>query len=230
MNIINYDSIIENCKRRTGANFNKINEYITEYDWKTFILKRHQTFIKKYIDTNYDIKKTSNFFNYSIKDLSSIFLRIESQFEIYSKSTSMLKFSDLIFNVDQLMRHPLTDNSYDVKKIEKSTRENKTNKILPAKKKLQKIEINPKLNIPEKNDKLILILEEMKNLPNLVEIIGPTINLYVEELLNGRSIAEIAKNKKRNEKYLISMLVGRKNPRSHNEMGLERLLKKFKEN
>ena len=101
MDLVVYNDIMNNCNTRKQANMEKINEYIERYsNWDKIILDRHVKFIKQYLINDKSVNGTAKSMEMSVKDLLSIFLRIESQFELYEEKG--LKFRDLILSVDEL--------------------------------------------------------------------------------------------------------------------------------
>lgn len=206
-----YNKIIDNCGERKEANVNKLKGYILKHDWKNIILKRHHKFIKAYLSNDFELLKTSKETEYSQRDLLSIFLRIESQFELYEKENN--KFEDLITNKD------------DIKKCAPGTKlEGRRFKIKPNLPTINKIVINPNSGNESKDKILIDILSTIKDKTKLKDILDESSYQSVMYLYDGLSIDEIAIKKKKNKQYVLTNLIGAKNPRSKCEMGIKRFI------
>lgn len=245
MKIISYDRILENCIKRTSGDLKNIKKYIEKYEWKNIIIERHQNFINEYIKKDYNLTSLSLELKLSSADLLSIFLRIESQFELYEELGPDIIFKDLAVSYEKLAEHPLIKSRVneinDKKKVKNKTR--KQIKSASPIKRIKPIEqikpaepikvvepikeiIKPNTGNTQRDSKLTELLIRARNMDNLEEVIGSTRYIYVKDLLKGKSIAQIAASRKKNSKYLLSSLLGVKNPRSNCEMGLERLMDK----
>lgn len=100
MNLTKYNVILDNCGTRTVFEVVKFNKLLRKYtfNWKKIILKRHHPFIEAYIECNGNMSTIGQRLKYSTADLRAIFLRIQSQFELYDEDNS-LTFMDMIVSV-----------------------------------------------------------------------------------------------------------------------------------
>ena len=82
-----YLDVLNNCEFRVYANMHIVNEYINKYknNYKNIIIERHCKYIEKYIKCGCNLIKMVRETGISSANLLSIFLRIESQFDLYEK-------------------------------------------------------------------------------------------------------------------------------------------------
>lgn len=216
--IISYDTILDNCINRKHANLNKVKEYIGKYDWESIILPRHIPFIQNYIENKYILDDAVRNSVYSHNDMLSIFLRIESQFELYEKHISEFeKFNELIIHRDELKNCDINES----KKVKRTYKKRE--------KKKDKIKVNPNMGTKEKDEKIKYALGLIQGYPKskIDTILGKKLATYVDDLFNGKTISEIAINRKMSEKYLSNTLLGVKTPRRKSEMGLQKLIEEY---
>ena len=100
MNLVNYEAILTNCGARTTFDTYGFDRLLRRYifDWKDIILKRHHPFVEYYIKHKGNMSKVSKSVGYSIVDLRAIFLRIQSQFELYEEDENSV-FVDMVLNI-----------------------------------------------------------------------------------------------------------------------------------
>lgn len=100
MNLVNYEEILTNCGARTTFDAYGFDKLLKQYmfNWKDIILKRHHPFVEYYIKHKGNMSKVSKSVGYSIIDLRAIFLRIQSQFELYEENENSV-FVDMVLNV-----------------------------------------------------------------------------------------------------------------------------------
>lgn len=103
MNLVKYDEILNNCGARTTFDSYGFEQLLKRYmfNWKNIILQRHYPFVELYIKHKGNMSKISKDIGYPIIDLRAIFLRIQSQFEIYDEDNSAI-FVDMVLNVHGL--------------------------------------------------------------------------------------------------------------------------------
>ena len=95
---LNYIDVLNNCETRIYANMKKVNEYINKYknNYEDIIIKRHQEYVKEYIESGYDLFILAKNIKVSSNNLLSIFLRIESQFDLYERYEAKEKLKEKI--------------------------------------------------------------------------------------------------------------------------------------
>ena len=100
MNLVNYEEILTNCGARTTFDSYGFDRLLKQYmfNWKNIILKRHHPFVEFYIKHKGNMSKVSKSVGYPIVDLRAIFLRIQSQFELYEEDDNSV-FVDMVLNV-----------------------------------------------------------------------------------------------------------------------------------
>lgn len=103
MNLVKYDEILNNCGVRTifdSYGFEKLlKKYI--FNWKNIIIKRHHQFVESYIKNKGNMSKVSKDIGYPMTDLRAIFLRIQSQFELYDEDNDIV-FADMVLGINGL--------------------------------------------------------------------------------------------------------------------------------
>lgn len=100
MSLTKYDVILNNCGARTVFEAKVFDKLLKKYifNWKKIILKRHHEFIESYLNHKGNLKEVGKELKYPVTDLRAIFLRIQSQFELYDEDNT-LTFMDMVMNV-----------------------------------------------------------------------------------------------------------------------------------
>lgn len=244
MKIIDYGQILTNCGYRVAADFDILNTYINKYsNWESFILNRHHVFLKKYIEHNYNLKRLKEDVGYTLTDLSSIFLRIQSQFELIDSSNEEVAFRDMyldIYNFPVLSASFFNKKNEIDEKVEEeqikpeepmSTKETMTIMVEYIKEYIESKENVEKRKFSRK-DKLDLLINTFKLYRNdqlmeeISSIMSPNLFKSFELLLNGVELEEVGKKMSLTSQYLLQSLSGTKNPRSFNELGILRLMER----
>jgi hypothetical protein len=214
-----YNKILDNCGTRLEANMIKVKEYILKYrrSLKSILVSRHIPFVESFIENQFDIIKMSRNTEYSASELRAIFLRIESQFELYIEDVK-----------NGIIEQP---KSKVINKVQSNKLQ--SNKSQPAiiNKEIIKVEtlfINPNTGRKEWDEIILAGLEKANKITNLKEILPPSIYRTVTELNEGLTMQEITRKRKGNLKYLISTIIGRETGRNKNEIGLIKLLDTYK--
>lgn len=200
MSLVKYDEILNNCGTRKSFDTYGFNLLFKKYifNWKQIILKRHHFFLESYINNKGNFLKMSKETGYSETDLKSIFLRIQSQFEIYDENNSAV-FMDMVCNVqglpiiagDKEFDKYIAENKklHEIKKTLENLSVKKSNKIIPINSNDSKIksvdlidytdiktiisELNCYLNKngnASRSEKIKKYVEQFKRLENISEI------------------------------------------------------------
>ncbi len=229
MKIVSYEEILTNCGARTNVELNILNEYLLKFEnWKEIILSRHHRFINLYIEGEQDLNFVKEETGFTIADLKSLFLRIQSQFEIYDDSSEDIVFKDMYVDIYNLP--VLTTNFKSIKKQEKEIVE--VNDVDPID---LLLEITIKYNDfiksyekpPTRFEKLNKIVELFKDYPDtelLKSIFVPNIYNSLFLLMAGKSLEETSEQLNLSAQYLLQILSGAKKPRSFNEKGIMRIM------
>jgi hypothetical protein len=229
---ISYDEILDNCGRRFEADFERIDEYINKFEWGKFILPRHKKLIESYIKSNNDIDVMSKSIGITRSDIRAIFLRIESQFEIYKNNNDVIFIEYLINeNVEPIKTKKMVNRSM----IATKSHVDNLNKSLPLieditltkKEKIIK-KINPRSKNTEKDKIIKKALLSILELNDYTKVFTPTMLCYIDDLFEGLSIDEISNKRKRNKQYILYTLVGKTRPRVQCEKGLTLILEEYK--
>ena len=170
---IQYRKVLDNCMSRTQGDLNKIKDYIKKYNnWNEFIVDRHLKYIKDFKNCNYDIRELSKITGIAVTHLLSIFLRIESQFEIYEykqkdiEHRKKLKEKLLI----QQLYSRINPNCGNVKKDEEIRR--------------QIIAIKDKINLlPDYLSKTVNYLIQGKSIDDIVSITGKNKRYLISSII-----------------------------------------------
>lgn len=227
MEMVTYNDILDNCWYRKIADMDKINIYLDKYPWKDFIIKRHQRIIRLYIDNNYDLKEVGEKMGFAVDKMKALFLRIQSQFEIYemNKEAHFVDCQKDIDDFDKLINAINSNKEEDIK-------ETNTKKLLEYKTHPQKSLNNYLQGLnTERNEKLEKIKKEIRKegLGNLKEALGKTIFKVSKDLLNELTIEEIAKKQKLSIKYLKSIIFGMKSGKVRSRKGIIRLIEEYRQ-
>ena len=240
MKIVSYEEILTNCGERINVELSALNEYLLKFEnWKEIILTRHHQFIDLYIKGKYNLKFVKEETGFSVADLQSLFLRIQSQFEIYDESKEDIVFKDMYVDIYNLP--VLTTNFKNVKKQEKEIE--KTEEVfeqvepqvdpnmllLKITEKYQNF-INSFEKQPTRMEKLQKLVELFKNYPDmelLKSIFVPNIYNSLCLLLAGKSLEETAEQLNLSSQYLLQLLSGAKKPRNSNEKGIIRIVNSY---
>lgn len=209
-----YNKILDNCGTRLEANMIKVKEYILKYrrSLKSILVSRHIPFVESFIENQFDIIKMSRNTEYSAGELRAIFLRIESQFELYIEDVK-----------NGVIEQPKSKVKNKVKS--KNLQSAIINKEII---KVETLFINPNTGRKEWDEIILAGLEKANKITNLKEILPPSIYRTVTELNEGLTMQEITRKRKGNLKYLISTIIGRETGRNKNEIGLIKLLDTYK--
>lgn len=160
---LNYIDVLNNCETRIYADMKKVNEYINKYknNYEDIIIKRHQKYIKEYIKSGYDLFTLAKNIKVSSGNLLSIFLRIESQFDLYERYEAKEKLKEKIRiqknrkNVFKRFNPGLSENkNKEIIDILKKTYNKGYDKILPER-------INVVLNLLYKGKTMKEIADEL---------------------------------------------------------------------
>jgi hypothetical protein len=209
-----YNKILDNCGTRLEANMIKVKEYILKYrkSLKSILVSRHVPFVESFIENQFDIIKMSRNTEYSTGELRAIFLRIESQFELYIEDVK-----------NGVIEQPKS-------KVINKVQSKKPQPAIPNKEiiKVETLFINPNTGRKEWDEIILAGLEKANKIKNLKEVLPPSIYRTVTELNEGLTMQEIARKRKGNLKYLISTIIGRETGRNKNEIGLIKLLETYK--
>ncbi len=196
---LNYLDVLTNCKYRSSADMNKVQQYVLKYnkEYKDIIIKRHQDYVTAYIKSGYSLQKLSKAVEIPATTLLSIFLRIESQFNLYE--------------------------AYEVKMIKDS----KIRRIREEKIKQQQMlatysKFNPGLS-EERNKKVIDVLKKTYD-KKLDDVLSVTAINLLNKLYAGKTVKKAAKELCKSDKYLATLIIGTNKPRSNNEKGILRIL------
>lgn len=242
--LVEYDEILSNCGARTVYDNCLFKSQIELHDnWRDIILKRHHRFIYAYINSNYNIKKTKSIINYPIKDLEAIFLRIQSQFEIYESDNTVV-FKDMCLNIynQSVLSNNIFKKKEEVEMFEGLDIEDDipedikilSNIIEEIEKYNNSIGADKKINRQERISEIVRILAKIDDVGRYEKIFPKTvydcINLLIDSIgVKLIDIDLIAKKMKKNTNYVFQIILGKKNPRCISEKGILLTLKDYVE-
>jgi len=237
---IGYNVILDECKDRTEYSRFNLDRYIKMYsEWDKFLVRRHKKILQKYIDSEYNLAEFSDMINCSIRDASSILLRIEMQFKIYSE----LSNKNVVFVEN--------DEEFESIVIEKIKKENKA-KVFKSCGKFKEIKYDY-LDIL-KQDKVIdekarkiskglnryneavkaarlkkfrKTVEKLKKFKFKEQVFTGKMLLYVEDLINGLSIDDICSKYNIQYKYASTIIIGHSNGKKKQNKGFLKLMQEY---
>lgn len=152
-NVVEYHEVLTNCGARISFDPHTLQSQLKYYkNWQNIILKRHHQFVLSYLNNNFNLKKVKESLGYPIKDLESILLRVQSQFEMYEENNDII-FKDMYISV------------YNKGVFSNNIKEKKENPIVSV---LQDI-LFTEIEIPEENEKEEVIEENIIIEENTVE-------------------------------------------------------------
>ena len=250
-NIVEYNEILNNCGHRISFDTNMLRLQLKRHaNWKDIILKRHHEFVLAYLECNYDLAKVKKITQYGIKDLESILLRVQSQFEIYEENNASV-FKDMYINVyganifsnnikekkvEQIDSSDIIFNEEDDQMMAFKTKEQDKIKERDKVKQVIKNTIKSYNDFMVKNynairakkiDNMINSLSKLDNPEVLKDIFPYEMYRRIDLLIKGSSIDMIVKQYKLNKSYLLLSLVGSKNPKCNYDKGIIRFLEEY---
>jgi predicted DNA-binding protein YlxM (UPF0122 family) len=220
-----YNEVLDNCGFRTKADMDNIIMYIKKHNWRDILTYRHKQFVEAYINNEFDLLKTARSTGYSCGELLAIFLRIESQFELFEKYNPK---SELKEKIRKRIKPRTIKTHKSMNKTETAIISKKSIIIYKQQHEIKPFKANPQTGKVEKDRIILKGLEKANKIKNLQDILPASIYRTVMELFQGLTMKEIALQRKGNLPYLISTLVGLEKGRNKNELGLNKLIDLYK--
>jgi predicted DNA-binding protein YlxM (UPF0122 family) len=217
-----YNEVLDNCGFRTKADMDNIKIYIKKHNWRDILTYRHKQFVENYINNDFDLIKTGKFMGYNCGELLAIFLRIESQFELFEKYNPKTEIKEKV--AEKIKPEEVIKVHNPIGRTKKVTIPEKIEVIYKKPNEIKEFKANPQTGKSYKDEVILKGLERANKIKNLQDLIPAPMYKTIMELFEGLTMKEIAQKRKGNLAYLISTLVGLEKGRSKTEMGLNRLL------